>query len=314
MNLHRLFDELSNWGAWGDDDQAGTLNHLSTASAVRGLTEVEVGKTISMSRRIPTGNGQVARLDYGHKFRMGDGQSAREIQELPGFRELATAYSIPAATAVEELTITSHGSAVTHLDSPGHIAWNGLIYNGRAAETAIQRNRLSWVAITEAGAGITTRGILVDAPALLGVERLPDGATVGPDVIETMESETGVTVTPGDALFLFTGYDRSDRERIDPRDRPGWDADALRLFRERGVSVIGADTPQDAFPAAEGEPNLPVHIVGLVSMGLWMIDNCELVPLAEALRDQTKITFLLNVGALPIEGASSSPVNPLAVI
>ncbi|MGI9614917.1 MAG: hypothetical protein ACR2QO_18550, partial [Acidimicrobiales bacterium] len=49
------FDDLSNWGRWGDDDRLGTLNHLTAEKRVAAAGLVEEGVSVSCSWDIRTG-------------------------------------------------------------------------------------------------------------------------------------------------------------------------------------------------------------------------------------------------------------------
>ena len=49
------FEDLSNWGRWGDDDRLGTLNHLTAAKRVSAAKLVREGLSISCSWDIRTG-------------------------------------------------------------------------------------------------------------------------------------------------------------------------------------------------------------------------------------------------------------------
>ena len=57
----------------------------------------------------------------------------------------------------------------------------------------------------------------------------------------------------------------------------------------------------------------PVHQIGIVAMGLWLIDNCDLEALAETCDRLGRYEFLFSMGPLRITGGTGSPVNPIAV-
>lgn len=46
------FDNISNWGRWGEDDQLGTLNLLSAAKTRQATALVQEGVTVSCSRTV----------------------------------------------------------------------------------------------------------------------------------------------------------------------------------------------------------------------------------------------------------------------
>ena len=51
------FDRLSNWGRWGRDDQAGTLNLIKPEHRVAAAQLVSEGRTVSRARDIVTAYG-----------------------------------------------------------------------------------------------------------------------------------------------------------------------------------------------------------------------------------------------------------------
>ncbi len=56
-----------------------------------------------------------------------------------------------------------------------------------------------------------------------------------------------------------------------------------------------------------------LHIVGLVGMGLWLIDNGNLEELAQACAARRRWEFLLTVAPLRLQHTTGSPVNPIAL-
>jgi hypothetical protein len=56
-----------------------------------------------------------------------------------------------------------------------------------------------------------------------------------------------------------------------------------------------------------------VHIVGLVGMGLWPIDNGNLEELAQACASRRRREFLLTVAPLRLQHTTGSPLNPIAL-
>jgi hypothetical protein len=62
-------------------------------------------------------------------------------------------------------------------------------------------------------------------------------------------------------------------------------------------------------------PNLgnALHVVGLVAMGLWLIDNGNLEELSRACASYRRWEFMLTVAPLVLERVTGSPVNPIAL-
>jgi hypothetical protein len=59
---------------------------------------------------------------------------------------------------------------------------------------------------------------------------------------------------------------------------------------------------------------MPLHQVGLVAMGLCILDNPDVEALASACREEGRSEFALIVAPLRIAGGTGSAVNPLALL
>jgi kynurenine formamidase len=84
-------------------------------------------------------------------------------------------------------------------------------------------------------------------------------------------------------------------------------------LRERGVALIGADTANDVVPSGYTTMPLPVHVLGLVALGLWLLDNADLEALASTAAELKQWDFLFTLAPLRLTGATGAPVNPVAV-
>jgi kynurenine formamidase len=58
----------------------------------------------------------------------------------------------------------------------------------------------------------------------------------------------------------------------------------------------------------------PVHAVGIVAMGLWLVDNAYLEELAEACAQEQRWEFLFTLAPLRLKNTTGSPVNPIAIL
>ena len=70
---------------------------------------------------------------------------------------------------------------------------------------------------------------------------------------------------------------------------------------------------QDPTPAGYRTVHMPIHMVGIVAMGLWLIDNCQLEDLAAACERLGRWEFQFALAPIRFQGVTGSPVNPLAV-
>ena len=290
------FEGLSNWGRWGDDDELGTLNLVTPAVRRRAAQLVTDGVSVSCAHEVVSGVHNIE-------------SELTAVPIAPGTRM---------GFALEQITALSvHGYVMTHLDALSHIFWDGRMYNGRSADVLAQGGANA-LPISVARHGVITRGVLLDVAAAQGVDWLEPGRGVFPDDLEAAEARQGVRVEPGDAVLLRTGFTRYRRTMgsSPPAEigavHPGWHAATLPWLRARDVAIIGCDSATDVMPSGYREVVMPVHTVGIVAMGLWLIDNCDLEELAAAAAARGRWEFHLSICPLVLAGLTSSPVNPIA--
>lgn len=293
------FDSLSNWGRWGADDQLGTLNLVTDDKVARAARLVQNGSRVSLGRVLdPADPDELGRGTIIHRY-----MEHHEVgPRMSGYREFIAA--VP------------HGSA-THLDALSHIAWNGQMYNGVPATSLSSTAGATKLSVHEVVTGITTRGVLLDVPAVRGVGWLDAGTPVYPDDLEAAEQRQGVRVEEGDALLLYTGNsERITAHGLDPEGRAsGYSAACLPWLHERGVAMLSSDGINDVQPSGFDDVDLPLplHTVAIVAMGLWLVDNMLLSELARTCGGLGRWEFFLTMSTLRFVGATSSLVNPVAV-
>jgi kynurenine formamidase len=303
------FSSLSNWGRWGDDDERGTLNHIDAEARRRGAGAVRHGRSISCAWELDTGPGGMER----HTMAFATAGQMPMPEGVTNPHEHARWGS-----SGEMLSLAFHGGLHTHLDSLCHIFWDEKMYNGKSASMVGPEDGATWGSVTAASDGLVTRGVLIDIAGLRGVPWLEPGDPVGPEDLEAAEARQGVRVQPGDGLLLRTGYGRFRHETGDaPLDaismeQAGWHASCLPWLQERQVAFIGADTANDVMPSGYPGVFMPIHAVGLVAMGLWLLDNCDLEACAATAEELQQWDFNLAVCPLRLAGVSGSPVNPIA--
>lgn len=293
-DLELALPQLSNWGRWGADDQLGTLNFITAASRLRAVGLVKSGRTVSLAREI-------------------------SVTRTPGLRRATyelSRYEDPLpeeAGCLDFIGMIYHGFAVTHIDALCHIftpegkqgMYNGYPISDVGPEGA---ERLGVQVMGEQG--IVGRGVLLDIAALKGGP-LPPGSAISPQDLEAAERAQGVTVGEGDILFVRNG--------AGPRNvlalGTGLNASCLPWLHTRRIAVISSDSDGDVHPAPAGFARWsePVHMVVLPYMGLPILDNTELDRLSEVCREEGRWEFFVTVAPWRFQGATSSPVNPLAM-
>ena len=147
------------------------------------------------------------------------------------------------------------------------------------------------------------------SPALQGVLGYDDAPATFADLVPAGGWEVLGAVLEG---ALATGRARLETGESIGFTQAGWHASCLPWLHERGVALIGADTPQDVQPSGYDDVLMPVHAVGLVAMGLWLLDNCDLEAAAAVAAELGQWDFQLAVAPVRLAGTSGSPVNPIA--
>ena len=304
------FDELSNWNRWGSDDVLGTLNHITRDKLVSSSQLVRTGQSVSCSWDIRTGRQPGAMIE-SQRYMIGTGLGLQEEGRRgawgPG----------RAGAAFEYVGMVFHGHDITHLDALSHVFWDGKMYNGHPSTLVDDFHGAMKHDVLSVSQGVVTRGVLLDIAQLRGVDVLDPEDLIYPEDLEAAEEAAGVKVESGDVLLVRTGEGylrRVDRKAWDAhRTRSGIQAACLPWLYEREISMLGSDIQQDVVPSGYPMIPSPIHLVGIVAMGLWLIDNCQLEDLAETCRELGRWDFQFVLAPTRFMGVTGSPVNPLAV-
>jgi kynurenine formamidase len=292
--VRSLHDRLSNWGRWGPNDQLGTLNFITAEVTAAAASAVLSGQTVSCARPLPT-------------------QSAPDNPTPVVHHMIGTATE---GYGADYFALAPHGYSTSHIDALCHIFHEGKLYNGYDTET-VTAHGAAKLGIHHLRSGIITRGVLVDVPAIRGVEALEPGEPIFPEDLESAERTTGVTVGTGDALLIRTGRWRW-RETHGPwspsEGLAGLDASCLAWLHEREVAVLGSDGVSDVLPSRVDSVPMPIHTVAIVAMGVHLLDNLDLDELSVACTTAGRWSFLLAVAPLVLHQGTASPVNPIAIL
>jgi kynurenine formamidase len=219
--------------------------------------------------------------------------------------------------ASEFIGMVFHGYNITHVDAPSHYFWDGQIYNGRSCNLVTSREGATVASIEGLKSGVVSRGVLLDVARTRRVDWIAGGEGVMPEDLEAAEKAQNVRVEPGDILLVRTGYyGRRLREgAVNPLQAgsPALHAACCPWLRERGVAMVGSDTHNDVHPLPYPGMGNSFHVVCLVAMGLWLIDNANLEELGQACAERRRWEFLLTIAPLRLVNVTGSPVNPIAV-
>jgi kynurenine formamidase len=290
-------DRLSNTGRWGPDDELGTLNHITAGDRVAAATSVTSGRVVSCARPLPDPATVFAEQRLlRHVLRSGTEASAE-------------GYSF----AEEWIGMHIHGHDVTHLDALSHVFWKQRMYNDRPASEVSALSGAASLGVAAVVRETVGRGVLLD---LANPDALQPGAEIKAADLDACEAREHLTVGKGDIVFVRTGRDlRTQGGRVmDPTHEgsPGFAIECADWFADREIAVLGTDVAGEA--RAPGQARFPAwHVVTLVAMGLWLIDNLALDDLHQACREEDRWHFLMVFPVLPLRAATGSPINPLAI-
>jgi kynurenine formamidase len=289
-DFERFVAAENNWGRWGEDDQLGTVNLITTAKRREAAACIRTGEVVSLSRPIST--------------------VAGPSNPVPAQRHV---WCEPRGS-FDYLGLDYHGFAVTHLDALCH-SWdasgmyNGvdpaLVFEGRAGATRLD--------VSQWGDGLVTRGVLIDVPAHRARPYVDRDNPVHGWELEEICATQGIEVTPGDAVVVYSGrdaYDAAHDVSWGPSDypKPGLHASCLEFFRATDTAVL----VWDMLDQGPYDNSFHVH-AGIFVLGLALVDNAVLEQLARLCRAQQRYTFQLVLAPLMVLGGTGSPVNPLAL-
>lgn len=220
------------------------------------------------------------------------------------------AHARPGQSSFANEVIVMPGHAATHIDALGHFSRAGDVHGGDRAAAIETQHGLSRLDAGEIGP-IWRRGVLLDAAAHRGVDVLDPGAAIDAQELKAIARAQQVTVDAGDVVLVRTGWAAhwEDPPTFNGGKGgfPGPDADGAAWLIERGVALVGSDTPVfEAIPF----PGDSVHAMLLVDAGIHIVENLNL----ERLGADRVHTFLFIALPLRIAGATGAPLRPIAVV
>lgn len=309
--FEEYYQSCSNWGRWGEDDQRGTLNHI-TPDVVRAAAScVRSGKTISMQLPMDDKGPQTGAFGRVNPMHSMVATGTDHVNGVQGYSDDKLGFGY----ADDSLFFFLQGGS--QWDALGHIFREGQMFNGFSANEVTAKGAAKGG--VENMPTVVSRGVLLDIARARGVDALEPGTAIYPEDLDHAAEKQGVEVRPGDVLLVRTG-DMGAR-----RNRPGWDgysagdSPGLSLLtapwlQEKQIAAVATDTW-----GAEVRPNelpdvfQPLHLIIIVSMGLLVGEIWDLDPLAADCAADGQYDFLFAGPPLVIPGAVGSPVNPQAI-
>jgi kynurenine formamidase len=300
-DFRRAMKELSNWGRWGNDDELGAANLITPAKRKQALALAKEGVAISLAHDV----------------------AQEKAVDAPNVLERVLGNVAPTGTTDRyQYTGTYHGVIHSHLDAVDcHIMFEGKGYNGVSMEAIKAAGGCPKGNINALKDGVVTRAVLFDATRLPGKATpqgwLEPGTAIHREDLEALEKLERVKVSAGDVILLYTGRWKR-RAALGPWPNAmgfaGYQADVAYFIKERGVSFIGCDGPNDVQPTGLPQSvGIPLHQLALVAMGVSIFDNLDFERAVEQARRLNRYEFLFTAAPLRIELGTGSPLTPLAI-
>ncbi|MEU3774602.1 cyclase family protein [Streptomyces sp. NPDC032472] len=293
-----LFAAVRTWGRWTPADR-GAWNRVTPEHVRRAAGLVRSGTAVPLGLPWDTRPGP-----------------DNDKPALHYMSDLGDVEAPEPATHKDFLGVDYHGKAVSHLDALSHVAYRGQLYGGRPAREAVGAGGARFGSVSALGPFVA-KGVLLDLPAVLGVDWLEPGRAVrAPDLLAA-ERALGVAVDEGCAVLVRSGRFRRRRE-LGPWDvgaaSAGLHVDAVPLLAERGIGLLGADGDSDLRPSPVEGLHSPVHALAVAAMGVPLLDNLDLEGLSAACAAAGRHEFMIVVAPLDVPGGTGSPVNPVAIL
>jgi len=340
----------STWGDWGDDDELGRINLLSSQKVLEGVREVQAGLSFCLSlpldypggtslnqRRLPP----VLRPTEDMQGNAGTFYNVHMKDMAEGDPRYVDVWADDVVTL--SLQYSTQWDSLAHVgaefDADGDGVEEAVYYNGYRAGTDLVGPKpdaagdggrhlcfahhlgLEHMAAT----GVQGRGVLVDLAHHLGL----DWRGVDLRTLQEIMAADNVVVEPGDMLLLHTGFATEvfkwnkdpDPVKIhrmctflDARDEAllDWIADSQ-------ISALVADNyAVEGLVGRDKDPGrhsfLPIHNLCLFRLGVPLGEMWYLHELAGWLREHARSRFLLTAPPLRLPGAVGSPLTPVATV
>ena len=299
MSEEKYLNERPNaWGRWGADDEAGALNLIGPEQVKRAASLVRTGQVVRLAQLL-SNKTPVPRHRAGMQHFMGrDGGDYSAGAKRPGGFQFA------------EDTVVMPIHIGTHIDALCHAWCDSRMFNNYREDTMRSTSGATRLGVEKMPPAVT-RGLLLDMVGLRG-RPLRGGEVVSRADLEACLAAAQLEIEPGDAVLLHTGWLAAQQgvSDVDFNTEPGIDYEAGLWLAQRDVALVGADNyAVEVLPFAEGTV-FPVHQCVIRDFGIPLLEGLLLEPLVRTGRRD----FLFVAAALPIVGATGSPLTPLAIL
>ncbi|MEQ8715973.1 MAG: cyclase family protein [Acidimicrobiales bacterium] len=312
--VRELCDRFSNWGRWGDDDQLGTLNHITPDCLIAAAQLVEKGKVISLAAPFgddgpQAGGGALGRFNPIHLMTRDGNDAAMGTTPRDFFGGRDGHFRSADDIVIMPLQCS------TQWDGLAHVIFDDTMWNGKEASLVSSKGALV-NAISQLRAQVSGRGVLLDVARHNGVEWLQPGHAIGADELAACADAQGVEVRRGDIVLVRTGQMAQVAAEggwgsFAGGDAPGLGLDSASFFAEREVAALATDTwGMEVRPNETPDVFQPVHLVLIQAMGMTVGEIFDLEEAGADCADDGVYEFFFCAPPIPFERAVASPINP----
>lgn len=306
-----LANAPSNWGRWGDDDEVGSLNFLTSDEVLRGVRSIRTGEVHTLQRLIGDPKGDPvwpSRLPAEREMVIDE--SAWDSDDAPQF---------PGGLHYADDKLVAFLQGSTQYDALGHVWYGGQIWNGYDARTTVGGlDKASVEPIAQRG--VVGRGVLIDMARHLGVEAIEAKRTFDHNDLQEAAEAQGVTIEKHDILLIRTNhlqlfFEQGD-EFYEDFCEPGlqYSPELVQWFHDMEIPNLVTDTiANEVTTDPDTGVALTLHNALMRNLGIALTEICDLESLAAACADDGRWDFLYAAAPLKIHRATGSPVNPLAI-
>jgi kynurenine formamidase len=301
----------NNWGRWGENDELGTTNLITAEIRAAAAQLIRTGQTISCS--LPLGVGgpvHPSRTPIGHFFRYSGADmivGSKLARESNGYQG-----------SDDYLIMPVQGS--TQWDGLAHVGFDDCMYNGFWIGNVDGQTGARRLSIAELKDTLIGRGVLLDVPRHLGVERLQPGFAITADLLDQCAERQGVSLESGDMVLIRTGhlpwfYTLRNKREFWGSGAPGLAHDCAEWAHSHDVAAIAVDNVGvEVEPFSIKDQVYPLHIRLIRDLGMVLGEMWWMEELADACAASQRYAFYLTAPPLAIAHGAGSMVNPVAVL
>ena len=307
--LRETAEKCKNWGKWGPEDEAGTLNYIGAAEIIAAAGLIKKGKTFSLGLNFDNQGPQSGlwgnRFNPIHTMLATGTDAVAGNQDEGGIRYADDMVSLPLQCG-------------TQWDALGHIFYDDKMWNGYDA-ALVDSNGAQKNGIEKVKDKMVGRGVLLDIARWAGVDSLDDGTAIDADDLDACAKAQGVEIKRGDFVIYRTGHMErclaaGEWGGYAGGEAPGVSFHTCDWMHDMEIAAICADTwGCEVIPNETDDVFQPWHWIVIPQIGITMGEIFYLKDLANDCDADKVYEFMFVAPPLPITGGVGSPINPQAI-